>query len=420
MIKDKFKNKIKNNKKTFTLIMSVIGIIIIIVFSIIAIANNVHRKSDLNSIYIAIKDNSDWESVQAIIEKYNDEKFTTEAYDKIFRALDEKVKNAENGNVDEHLEELIDSIKANGKLDIFQHSDLNDKKALVKACSTLYNIDNVIQQDGYIKAYDELTNISKYNELKNKVQEKQEEILYNTLQEVLSKAEEQISILNYEEANKLLKRFKSFENEEINNLYNSTKENLKKQNQELDTILKTADSYIAKKDYLSTMKTLESYLNVNNSKKNEIVKIYNNAKQEHEKITKAIEEAKSEINSESYSSAMYTLEKYLNIGYSEADKLYKQAQNAEEREEAKKIAEEKARKNAEEREKAKKAAEEKARKKSEGVRIGMSKQDVLDSSWGKPKDINTSIGSWGIHEQWIYGGGNYLYFENGILTSIQN
>lgn len=71
-------------------------------------------------------------------------------------------------------------------------------------------------------------------------------------------------------------------------------------------------------------------------------------------------------------------------------------------------------------EKAKRLAEEKARKKQEGVRIGMSKQDVLDSSWGEPKKINTSIGSWGTHEQWVYGNGNYLYFENGILTSIQN
>lgn len=65
-------------------------------------------------------------------------------------------------------------------------------------------------------------------------------------------------------------------------------------------------------------------------------------------------------------------------------------------------------------------AKEKAKKKSQGVTLGMTKQQVLDSSWGEPKDINTSIGSWGTHEQWVYGNGNYLYFENGRLTSIQN
>lgn len=65
-------------------------------------------------------------------------------------------------------------------------------------------------------------------------------------------------------------------------------------------------------------------------------------------------------------------------------------------------------------------AEHKARQKSEGVRIGMTKQQVLDSSWGKPGHINTTTTANGTHEQWVYGGGNYLYFDNGILTAIQN
>jgi hypothetical protein len=53
------------------------------------------------------------------------------------------------------------------------------------------------------------------------------------------------------------------------------------------------------------------------------------------------------------------------------------------------------------------------------VQIGMTKQMCIES-WGKPEDINTTIGSYGRHEQWVYGNGNYLYFENGILTTIQN
>ena len=53
------------------------------------------------------------------------------------------------------------------------------------------------------------------------------------------------------------------------------------------------------------------------------------------------------------------------------------------------------------------------------VRIGMTKQMCLES-WGKPDDINTTTGSYGTHEQWVYGNENYLYFENGKLTDIQN
>lgn len=73
-----------------------------------------------------------------------------------------------------------------------------------------------------------------------------------------------------------------------------------------------------------------------------------------------------------------------------------------------------------EREKAAKtaAAQERNRRKREGVSIGMSKEEVLMSNWGKPDHINTDVYATGTREQWVYGGG-YLYFRDGTLTSIQ-
>ena len=65
-------------------------------------------------------------------------------------------------------------------------------------------------------------------------------------------------------------------------------------------------------------------------------------------------------------------------------------------------------------------ADERKRKRSKGVTIGMSKEDVLASSWGRPESVNSTTTSHGTSEQWVYGGGNYLYFENGVLTAIQN
>ena len=53
------------------------------------------------------------------------------------------------------------------------------------------------------------------------------------------------------------------------------------------------------------------------------------------------------------------------------------------------------------------------------VSIGMT-DEMCELSWGKPDDINRTIGSWGVHEQWVYPGGNYLYLENGELVTIQN
>lgn len=59
------------------------------------------------------------------------------------------------------------------------------------------------------------------------------------------------------------------------------------------------------------------------------------------------------------------------------------------------------------------------------IRLGMTTEQVL-LSWGKPCEYGTcikkSVGSWGVHEQWIYSSryGPYLFFENGILTSWQD
>lgn len=50
-------------------------------------------------------------------------------------------------------------------------------------------------------------------------------------------------------------------------------------------------------------------------------------------------------------------------------------------------------------------------------KIGMTAQEVRNSSWGSPKKINTDTYSWGTKEQWVYDNG-YIYFENGIVTSI--
>ncbi len=53
------------------------------------------------------------------------------------------------------------------------------------------------------------------------------------------------------------------------------------------------------------------------------------------------------------------------------------------------------------------------------VRIGMTRE-MCREAWGSPEDINTMSGSWGVHEQWVYGTNSYLYFYTGTLASIHN
>lgn len=53
------------------------------------------------------------------------------------------------------------------------------------------------------------------------------------------------------------------------------------------------------------------------------------------------------------------------------------------------------------------------------VNIGMTAEQAI-AAWGRPNDINKTTYSFGVHEQWVYGISSYLYFEDGILTTIQN
>lgn len=54
-----------------------------------------------------------------------------------------------------------------------------------------------------------------------------------------------------------------------------------------------------------------------------------------------------------------------------------------------------------------------------GVKIGMTEQQVLNSSWGTPDKRNHTYSSVGDKEQWVYGGQYFLYFDNGVLVAIE-
>ncbi|HTT97327.1 MAG TPA: hypothetical protein VMF58_04715 [Rhizomicrobium sp.] len=53
------------------------------------------------------------------------------------------------------------------------------------------------------------------------------------------------------------------------------------------------------------------------------------------------------------------------------------------------------------------------------VLIGMTTEQA-EMSWDGPSTVNRTIVSGRVHEQWVYSQGRYLYFENGVLTAIQD
>ena len=55
------------------------------------------------------------------------------------------------------------------------------------------------------------------------------------------------------------------------------------------------------------------------------------------------------------------------------------------------------------------------------AKIGMSTTTVREkTNWGSPKSVNRTTTIQGVMEQWVYEGGQYLYFRNGKLYAIQN
>ena len=55
------------------------------------------------------------------------------------------------------------------------------------------------------------------------------------------------------------------------------------------------------------------------------------------------------------------------------------------------------------------------------IRIGMTKEQVA-AAWGRPYHINKTHNAYGRSEQWVMHemGSNYVYFEDGFCTTIQN
>lgn len=55
------------------------------------------------------------------------------------------------------------------------------------------------------------------------------------------------------------------------------------------------------------------------------------------------------------------------------------------------------------------------------IYIGMT-DDQVRAAWGRPYRVNRTTSANGVHEQWVMHemGGSYVYFEDGICTTVQN
>ena len=317
-------------KKIIYTILGIIAVISIGIGLYFGITNYIKEQQriekynkDLSICYEVIRNDSDFEKFTSIIAEHTEEtEFSSEAYKKLYNALDERIENIKNGNDDEKLVIMIKAIKDNNS----SNKTIENKYLKINGYSNINKANKYIQEQKYIEAYSLFGTVITDNKDINKeitdlATNKQNEIKEQMLQQVVTQAQEKINNKEYSSAQTLLGKYKDFGNQTI-------------------------------------------------------VDMYNNATNEVNRI--------------------------------EAEKK------------AQEEAERKAREKKEAEEKARKEAEEKARKKREGVTIGMTQQEVRDSMWGEPKSINRTVTAGHVYEQWVYGYPNYLYFTDGILTSIQN
>lgn len=52
------------------------------------------------------------------------------------------------------------------------------------------------------------------------------------------------------------------------------------------------------------------------------------------------------------------------------------------------------------------------------IRVGMTPEMVTEA-WGEPVAVNRTVTQYGVSEQWVYGLGAYVYFDNGRVRAIQ-
>ncbi|CAH1210319.1 hypothetical protein PAECIP111893_03198 [Paenibacillus plantiphilus] len=58
--------------------------------------------------------------------------------------------------------------------------------------------------------------------------------------------------------------------------------------------------------------------------------------------------------------------------------------------------------------------------KKDDPQIGMTAQEVENSTWGAPDRIHTTESKYGTREQWAYDNRGYIYFEDGVVSTIRS
>lgn len=214
------------NKKNIFISLGTIATIVIIICSYIGIKEQQRIEkynNDLSICYEVIKNDSDFTKFTSIIEEHTKETgFSSDAYKKLYQAIDERIENIKNGNDDEKLINMIKEIKSKNS----RNQTIANKYLQVNGYSNINKANKYIQEQKYVEAYELLGTVITDNKDINKeitdlATNKQNEIKEQMLQQVISQGQEKINNKDYSSAQTLLGKYKDLGNQTIVDMYNN-------------------------------------------------------------------------------------------------------------------------------------------------------------------------------------------------------
>ena len=231
-------NKYIFPKKLKKQIMYVIFIIIISVLVISGACYGISRyikekekqekyDNDISNCYELIKSESNYEEFSDIVKKHKDEtRFEEDAYNQLYKAVDERIENIKNGSEDKELVDMLNDIKSSKPYDGDIENKIEEKYLLAKSYSNLNSANKYIESQNYKSAFDLLqeiinSNKNKNQEIVNIATNKQNEIKDKAFEQIINEAQTQINNQDYSSAQKSLQNYKDLGNQTILDMYNN-------------------------------------------------------------------------------------------------------------------------------------------------------------------------------------------------------
>ena len=234
-IKYKFPKELK--KKILYIIIGSVLLALIVISVYVGISNFIQKKqkiekyeNDIMACYETIKNDSDWSNFRDIINTHNEESnFEPEAYEKLYNAIDERIEHIKNGNEDNELITMLESIKKDKNFNSVSKpilEKIESKYLIANSYSNINKANKQIEEQKFKETYELLETVITSNKDKNQdivdiATNRQNEIKEKAFEQVIAQAQKKINSKEYSSAQTLLGKYKDLGNQTIVDMYNN-------------------------------------------------------------------------------------------------------------------------------------------------------------------------------------------------------